>query len=192
MRAKLDKFLKNNHKCLYMIVFVIVVIIGLIFIFYKQDLNHGSVKFLDSSDLELQITNKLPLTDSSAKEIVIDEVDGDIIDESQFSIVADGDISYEIYLEDSIGDLKISPNYVKVYLTDLDGNSIEGYSNNRIPTISDLPILDDMPNSRRLYSGKLEDGQQKSFVLRMWLSDSYAVSAEKRNFSVKLAVRLSS
>ena len=88
--------------------------------------------------------------------------------------------------------IQSSFNNTIVTLTDLEGNSIEGYSNNRIPTISDLPILDDMPNSRRLYSGKLEDGEQKSFVLRMWLSDSYAVSAEKRNFSVKLAVRLSS
>ena len=139
------------------------------------------------SNLTLTINNQLPLSDKSGITLDIANLDDGIIDEASFSVTADGDAKYDIYATSDDSDLK----YVKIYLTDDNGVSLLDYRKNVIPTCGSLRSLSDLPEGLSLYSGKLLDGNTKNFKLRIWLSDTYPMTLNKRDFTIKINVRTS-
>ena len=155
-----------------------------------------SIKLVDNSNgkvvasvsnLTLTINNQLSISDKSGMTLNVADLDDGIIDEASFSVTADGDAKYDIYLTSDDSDLK----YVKIYLTDDDGVSLLDYKEGVVPTCSDLMTLNDLPEGLSLYSGKLLDGATKNFKLRIWLSDSYPVTLNKKKFTIKINVRTS-
>lgn len=167
--------------CICMIVFSIYC-----FSIKLVDNNTGRV-IVDVSDLTLSINNQMPLSDKSGMSLDITDLDEGIIDEISFSVTADGDAKYDIYVTSDDSDLK----YVKIYLTDGAGVPLPDYKKNVIPTYSSLRSLNDLPEGLSLYSGKLLDGDTKNFKLRIWLSDSYPMTLNKTDFIIKINVRTS-
>lgn len=116
---------------------------------------------------------------------------------SEFSIVntSNKNISYEIYLtDDNISDNNdsiIKNNYVKLYLTNKNDVPFSGYDSRKIPSYYDLPVLNDIPGGKLLYRGKLQIKEIENFKLRVWLSNSYAISSNKakKDFSFKVNIR---
>ena len=54
-----------------------------------------------------------------------------------------------------------------------------GYDSRKIPSFHDLAVLDDIPGGKLLYRGKLKAKEKEIFKIRMWISDSYAISSKK-------------
>ncbi len=150
------------------------------------DNNNGKVTVNDSN-LTLTINNQLSLSDESGKTLNVSDLDEGIIDEVSFSVTADGDAKYDIYATSDDSDLK----YVKIYLTDDNGVPLPDYRKNVVPTCGSLRSLSDLPEGLSLYSGKLLDGNTKNFKLRIWLSDTYPMTLNKRDFTIKINVRTS-
>ena len=83
----------------------------------------------------------------------------------------------------------INSNYIKLFLTDENDKPLEGFSSRKLPTYASLGILDNKPGSRLLYRDKIEGNGEKKFKLRVWLADTYAVSALEEKYKFVIDVR---
>lgn len=195
---------KNFHKQAT-ILFIVMILLLLVFLagvyILKNNILNSSQKEINNHDISLKfveenaitIANMLPISDAVGKRIQSkgdkEGVQGyfDFIVQSQVS----EKINYEIYLTRKSFDKEIEPNYVKLYLTDaVDDKPVAGYDKNRVPTYSDLRVSTNNLNGRRLYFGSLSNKESKKFRLRMWLSDTYVLTAEEKKFAVKINVKV--
>ena len=99
-------------------------------------------------------------------------------------------IEYEIYLvKNKVKEKEISEKFIKMYLTDHNNIPLDGFEKNLIPVFSNLVILNDKANGKLLYRGKINANSKLKFKLRIWVSDSYAISKENEQFSFSINVR---
>lgn len=176
-----------DKKSFIILVFVCLLLFLVYYASVKMIYSNNGKVIMDVPNLTLTIGNQAPLSDKSGMSLNVSDLDTGIIDEASFSITADGDTRYDIYLTSDDSDLK----YVKVYLTDGTNVPLPDYKKNVIPTCGNLKSLKDLPAGLSLYSGKLLNGSTKNFKLRIWLSDSYPVTLNKKDFTLKVNVRAS-
>lgn len=151
--------------------------------FFGNDDSSMEIKYKDSEIIRL--TDVLPISDKLGKEYSGSDKTPDVVGYSELFLnnISSKTVSYEIYLtkiENS--DSKISTikgDYVKVYLTNNNDVPFSGYDSRKIPSFHDLAVLDDIPGGKLLYRGKLKAKEQEIFKIRMWISDSYAISSKK-------------
>lgn len=194
---------KGFHKQALLLFLLIVILIGVVFtavfIFkYKysssriltNSSNAVSLEFIE--DNAISITNMLPVTDEVGKRIQSSGDDDGV--QGYFDFVVKSNVkekvNYEVYLTKDDVNKEIESNYIKIYLTDSKTDAaLDGYNQNKIPTYFDLRVSSIDPSGRQIYTGSLENYSTKSFRLRMWLSDSYVISSEEKEFVVKVNVK---
>lgn len=172
---------------------VITLFVGFLLFIFTRDFkgSAGEVKLISDNNLfRLDINNKFPLSDTAGKELKIKDLDDRIIDELEFKVLAKGEVGYVVYLLEEEDDFSINSNYVKVYLTDNVGSPLSSFKQSSVPTFAKLKVLDSYPAAKVLYYGKLKDGEEDKFKLRMWLSDSYAFTSTVKGFAAKVGVEV--
>ena len=102
----------------------------------------------------------------------------------------DEKVKYELVLTKENAEPEIPLEYVKVYLTDENDNPLVKYDNDKVPTFFDLKVADSDLGGKLLYSGYFKDKGSKKFRLRMWVADTYELTAITSIFSVKVDVNV--
>lgn len=150
------------------------------------------VSYSDDSSM-LMMDSSMPVTDAIGKNLSFTE-NQTKYGYSDFSISANMEeidkIHYEIYAKSVGVSTEIPIEYIKLYLTNADNDlPLKGFDN-VIPTYRDLKVAVSNPAGKKIYSGILEKGETQNFRLRMWLADTYPITAEVRNFGILLYVKV--
>lgn len=197
--------MKNEFHKQAVFLFLIILILSIIFLvglyIFKNNILEKENSIIDDTSISLKfvedngitIANMLPITDEVGRKI---DTSGDkqgIQGYFDFTISSrvDEDVRYEVYLTKEEYEKEIESNYIKIYLTDaLTDKPFSGYEKNSVPTYYDLKVSSSDPAGKRLYYGTLSNKDSDKFRLRMWLSDSYVITAEERKFAVKVNVKV--
>lgn len=180
-----------HHKGLLflILIFVFFIVINCLPLLLKDE--NLTINFVGED--EVFVASVLPITDASAREISIDTIQDGIIGYSEFSIEVNGSsskpVSYEIYLTDIGEDEGIKHDYVKVYLTDEEGNPYKQFVGNSVPSYKDIGVSLGQPDKRVLLSDKISTGEVKKFKLRIWVADTYVLDDEIKEFRGKISVK---
>ncbi len=184
-------FFKRHFKtiCIYLI--IIFVIVLLLLFFGKKDYDDSAIALNHIVGEEtIVIGNGLPMTDEMGKKLSISNFKKGTNGYIEFEVksLVNDRIKYEIYIKKDNHEVEIPLKYVKVYLVDEDNNELEYFDGSRVPTYYDLRLAEKNPSGKLLYSGSLKKNESKKFKLRMWVADTYELTPEEVNFSVKLDV----
>lgn len=190
---------KNIFKALGVIVLLFIIFILGILIFKHSTSSNNTNNVVNSEDLsvnfkdnsKIEIKNILPVSDTLG--ITFDgsgTADG-IQGYSEFTVenLGSSKSNYEIYITKIDNDNEINGNYVKFYLTDDEDVAFDNFNSNILPTYNKLSSLSNKPDSKLLYSGTINSNDKINFKLRVWLSDSYAVSDDLEVFDFEIFVR---
>lgn len=193
----MNKNLKKYLKFLYLVCLLFFIFIVFLSFVYKKQKNYKIskndslvVEFENSN--EFYIKNLLPVSDNLGRNFDNSDSEVGIKGYTQFSIVntVDYDIKYEIFLSKKETKKKqIKDNYIKVYLTDSSNNPLSGFENNRVPSYNELDYIADKPSSKLVYKGRIDKHSTKKFIMRSWLSDSYAIDKNEEEFIFFVNVR---
>lgn len=184
--------MKNNKKqilCALIAVFVLFVFSFVIVNLFTGSTSDKKISARFKSDKVIKLTNKLPITDELGRSI---DENTDIKSYIEFSILNpnDRDVDFEIYLTKENTAHDIVDNYIKFYLTDDNDNAVKGFEKNKLPSYKDLVVLNDKPGSKLLYKGTISKNDKNNYRLRVWVSDSYALSDDLEEFIAKVDVRM--
>ena len=91
-------------------------------------------------------------------------------------------------MTEDVTDEYLNSDYVKILLTDVGGKNYN-VNNGVVPTFSSLSGSVRFPGYRKVYSGSLQPGHIKQYVIKMWVSEDYLVKAEGKVFKTKLIVK---
>lgn len=180
----MKRLFKDSTFILLLVIVLFFVIINMVPFILKAT-NKNDVKFVGES--EIKVLNTFPISDETGKIIKSLNVKEGLIGESVFKVVGLGDSSkdaeYEIYLVADKSN-KIKGDYIKVYLTNNDKNRtpFNYYGGALVPVYRDLVVSDVDPAGRVIYSGVIKGGEEKEFLLRIWLSESYSLLEEEEEF----------
>lgn len=167
---------------------------------YRNDLIEKDQENVLLNDISLKtyelnsvsISNRLALSDEVGKSITSDgEMEG-VQNVFDFEITSnyDEEVYYEIFVTKEDFSSEIEPEYVKLYLVDLETGEFLNSINDSIPTYYDLRVATSDPMGRRLYYGTIGARETKKFRLRMWLADDYPVTSDNSQFSVKVHTKV--
>lgn len=176
----------KKYPVFIVLLFVVVILLSLFIIifFSKEKYNYDLIQVDYKTSTKIEIKNKLPVSDSIGKTYTGKGTSDGILDYVELSLTNPNhvSISYDIYItEDTSNDSsRIKGNYIKLFLTDGSEVPFEGFTSRKIPTFADLSVLNDKPGSKLLYRGYLNPEEVKIVKLRVWLSDSYSISASSR------------
>lgn len=193
---------KNEKRTLLIIValaLLIVVTTGTTYAIFtyigrgKTDniLKTGNISFLytehENSGNGISITNALPISDKDGKK----QFGSHNVFEFSITGTTSGssEISYELTAKKVSGENSLPNDYVKLYLTEYNGNDelpiATTYNDkiDRVNTYADLKISNYQKDSeeRTIYNGLIEENTnnyEKMFRLRMWLNDEIDISPE--------------
>ena len=184
----------NNNKKQILYALIIVFVVSALSIAVVSFFNKGSsnadkkLSLKYNSIKSIKITNKLPISDELGKNM---NENTDIKSYVTFDVVNDNDcdLDFDIYLTKKSTKHDIRGDYIKFYLTDENDNPLEGFKKNLLPSYKDLKVLNDKPASKLLYKDSIKKNSKKSYKLRVWISDSYAISDSLEEFYANLGVR---
>ena len=180
-----------SHKGLLFLILILAffIVINVYSYLFKKE----SPKVLFSGQEEVKILSKLPITDASAKELDISNIQSDIIGYSEFSLElktgASDEAQYEIYLTDVTGGDVFKYDYVKVYLTDENDNPYKQFGGNKVPSYTDMRISLNDPEKRILLAGTIRPSEVKKFKLRIWVADTYVLDNNEKEFKGRISVK---
>ena len=182
--------IKKYKRYLFFAILLLICIIaiGMIPFIIKQKSYDDSVLVVNFLGKDtVVVDNALPLPDVSGKEINLNNyIDGTTgyLEFEVTSTVDDSD-QFEIFLTDEDGN-SISDDFIKVYLTGKDGSV---YQKN-VLSYSELKLSSKNLNGKLIYKGLLKNKEKKNFILRMWVSDTYNYTADRKSFSAKVNVKV--
>ena len=136
--------------------------------------------------------NTLLLTDSAGKMLSLENVKPGTTGYIEFEVTSNvkEKVKYEIYLTRNDVESELSSKFVKVFLTDINDKNIIDFNKTSVPTYYDLMVSNVDSSGKVLYSGFLKNNSTKKFRLRMWVADTYEMSLDNKEFSVKLNVNV--
>ena len=180
-------------KFVFLLIFSIsflILFFGILYFYKLGDSNQ--IKLTSATNCFIE--NRVPISDSVALSIDINELDNSAVSETQIQLESFSDINdtfeYELILIEKNTDMRINGNFVKICLFDEEGNILNYISNSEIPTYSDLKISSTFAFARRVYVGKIKGNEIKNFRLRIWLADDYFVGSDLRSFEVKVGANV--
>lgn len=141
-------------------------------------LGYLSFNFTEDNNNVIKMDNISPISDSTG-------IKNNKYYEFRVSNDYDKNINYEVLLEPIIND--IDGKYIKLYLTDENDREIKGFEKGAI-TFSSL-IDSKLDGNKVLNSGVLEAKTNKTYRLRVWVSDSYVESLGNLSISFKVDVK---
>ena len=176
---------------LSLVTFLLVGAIIIIIDRYKTGSYKIDVRFNTSS--VVQLTNKLPISDSIGKNYMGSGIEKGIAEYIEFTVSNPNKkkVKYEVYLtRDNNISNSIRSNYIKLYLTDSKDNPLDGFKTKRIKSYYDLYVFNNKPGSKLLYTGTLGAGKNKHLILRSWVADTYVLSDREETFGFSVSVRI--
>lgn len=185
--------MSNINKKFIIALTVVVVLIIFIILCIKPEKEYDSsvleVNFL-TDNKELIISNSLPMTDEVG--VFIDSsnsIDG-TTSYVEFEVKSniEDKVKYELYLTKDTHELEVPVKFVKVYLTDYNDNKLKYFDGASVPTFYDLRLASTNVGGKLIYSGYLKNKGSQKFKLRMWVADTYELTAEEIKFSTELNV----
>lgn len=187
-----SRFLKSiSIVLLSLVAFLLIIALYIKIDDYKTSSYKVDVQF-QTNDL-VQLTNKLPISDSIGKNYNGTGIEEGIAEYKEFTVTNPNErkVKYEVYLtkvNSSSNDIR--SNYIKLYLTDDNDNPLEGFETKKIKTYYDLYVFNNKPGSKLLYTGTLVAGSSTKLRLRSWVADTYILSTEEEKFSFDIDVRI--
>lgn len=182
---------KVNYIYILLISMIVVLLIILGLLIYNrrvERINEANV-ILYAEDENITIDDSLPVSDKFGKEAKDELSSSYKYLEFEIVNVSSRPRDYQIYItKNSFNTSEINNRFVKLYLMDENNNPIDIFSNNDIPSYVDLNYIKDMPNSKLLYTSKIDKYQKKKFTIKVWVSDNY-VSLSKNYFSFDIRTR---
>lgn len=187
-KSKRKAFNHSGLLFLILILFFIIVINCLPF-FITKDVS----EVVFDGDSEIKLSEMLPITDISGKNLKIEKIQDGIIGYSEFTLkspeICDDVVDFEVYLTDITEGDTFKYDYVKIYLTDENGIPYKMYDSNLIPTYADMRNSLNDPEKRIILTDRIKCGQKKIFKLRIWLSETYVLSDKEKEFLGKISVK---
>lgn len=178
-------------------IIVICILITCFFLYVHEKDNVGksaTVVFSYSDDAsKLFMNNSTPITDEVGRNITFLNTNQYAYTEFSISsnMIGVDEVKYEIYAKNIGVAVEIPHRYVKLYLTDGDTDlPLKRFDATKVPTFKDLAVSVSDPSAKQIYSGTLTKDEVKNFKLRMWLTDTYPITTETRNFGILLYVRV--
>ena len=179
----------DNKKTIILssiIIICCVIIISLcIFILKNIKINEQDV-IINSSIENISVDSLLPVTEVFGKKI--NDKESNSYDFYEFEVlnVSSKERDYQVFVtKNSMGTNEINNDYVMFFLTDENNIPVE---KDNVFSYKKLNYIDDKPESKVLYTGKLDAHKLKKFKLRVWVADNY-VSDSVNYFSVDIGVR---
>jgi len=192
---------KRKQVFIALIIILILSMVSLCTIYYvnkyfideEKNMNQDALNVSFHNKDSIYLKNILPLSDKLGKNLdVLDDVQDGVFCMLEFDIdnLVDEQIRYEVYLtKKTVSGNEILGKYVKIYLMSND-KVVEGFESNQIPNLSGFPVLESKPDSVLLYGGKLDSFEKKNMKLKIWISDTYAVSNILEEFKASVGVRV--
>lgn len=187
---------KQVMLALIVIVFLFVFFM-LLGYFYTSNRNHLKRAYvLEENYVEtnnVYLNSSFPVSDALGKVYKGDADDSkQVLKEFTYKNEYSTDINYQVYLKKNSkcsGKNEIGNEFVNLYLTDSNDNALNGFTNNKLPTYSSLSVIDDLPDSKLLYSGIIKSNSSMKFKLRAWVSDLYSLGNDNKCISFDIYVR---
>lgn len=185
------------------VIVVLFILLAFFFIFFikillsNKDYSYDLIQVDYKTSKIIHIKNKLPVSDKIGKSFTGEGTSDGIQGYIELSLTNPNtvSVSYDIILTEDLNleSSRINSNYIKIYLTDNNDIPFDGFNSRKIPTFHELGVLKDKPESRLLYRGYLNPEEVKNIKLRVWLSDSYSISAssssKEKEFYAEIKVR---
>ena len=174
--------------------FVFVMLLGY---FYTSNRNNSKRAYvLEEHYVEtnnVYLNSSFPVSDALGKVYKGDADDAkQVLKEFTYKNEYSTDINYQVYLKKNSkcsGNNEIGNEFVNLYLTDSNDNALNGFTNNKLPTYSSLSVIDDLPDSKLLYSGIIKSNSSMKLKLRAWVSDLYSLGNDNKCISFDIYVR---
>ena len=151
-----------------------------------------SLTIKSSDNLEIILDNNLPLSDKLALQNNKDTVSGDVFKNIQFEVINThkGSLDFELYLTKEERENEINGKYIKMFLAKENGDIINEFDSNSVPSYDKLNAIDDLPGSRILYRGTIKGNSTEKFDFKTWISDRYRNFDKDEEFVYKIGVRV--
>lgn len=174
--------------------FVFFMLLGYFYTSNRNNLKRAYVleeNYVETNNVYLN--SSFPVSDALGKVYKGDADDAkQVLKEFTYKNEYSTDINYQIYLKKNSkcsGKNEIGNEFVNLYLTDSNDNALNGFTNNKLPTYSSLSVIDDLPDSKLLYSGIIKSNSSMKFKLRAWVSDLYSLGNDNKCISFDIYVR---
>lgn len=174
--------------------FVFFMLLGYFYTSNRNNLKRAYVleeNYIETNNVYLN--SSFPVSDALGKVYKGDTDDAkQVLKEFIYKNEYSTDINYQIYLKKNSkcsGKNEIGNEFVNLYLTDSNDNALNGFTNNKLPTYSSLSVIDDLPDSKLLYSGIIKSNSSMKFKLRAWVSDLYSLGNDNKCISFDIYVR---
>ena len=178
---------------------VIITVLFIVFAFgtyflkgYLNSKSDDSLMIKSNDNLVIELDNNLPLSDKLALENNKNTVSGEVFRNIQFEVInsSDKSINYELYITKEEQEEEINGKFIKMYLTKANGDLINGFDSNNVPSYEKLNAISDMPGCRILYKGTIKGNSTDEFDFKTWISDSYKNYDKNEKFIYKISVRV--
>ena len=157
-----------------------------------QSVNKDKLEVVFNSSQNVELKNILPMSDELGKKLNNQSVEKSGYGYLNITVKnrSNKKLEYNIYIiKNADTDSKINDKFIKFYLTDKSNNPVGNYGKNVVPTYLDLLSMSSLPAGRIIYSDTLEENQEKSFILRSWVSDFYNMVEEEESFDFDVFVK---
>ena len=184
-----------------MLALIVIVLLFVFFMllgyFYTSNRNNSKRAYvLEEHYVEtnnVYLNSSFPVSDALGKVYKGDADDAkQVLKEFTYKNEYSTDINYQVYLKKNSkcsGNNEIGNEFVNLYLTDSNDNALNGFTNNKLPTYSSLSVIDDLPDSKLLYSGIIKSNSSMKLKLRAWVSDLYSLGNDNKCISFDIYVR---
>ena len=182
--AKKGLLKKSNIIFSILLIMLILLSFNLISYLYSKESNNMNYVVLDESNNSVSITNILPLTDESGRQIDSSKNDMVVYKEVVLSNKNNKTSKYRLLL-DVDSNSNIDPKFIKILVSDKDDNVLKKYDYTEVLTLNKL---DNKNNSYILLSSKLKKGESTSYIIRLWVSTFYTINKENENFYGNISI----
>ncbi len=190
---------KDKKQVMLALIVIIFLFVFFMLLGYFYTSNRNSLKrayVLEENYVEtnnVYLNSSFPVSDALGKVYKGDADDAkQVLKEFTYKNEYSTDINYQVYLKKNSkcsGKNEIGNEFVNLYLTDSNDNALNGFTNNKLPTYSSLSVIDDLPDSKLLYSGIIKSNSSMKFKLRAWVSDLYSLGNDNKCISFDIYVR---
>ena len=190
---------KDKKQVMLALIVIVFLFVFFMLLGYFYTSNRNSLKrayVLEENYVEtnnVYLNSSFPVSDALGK-VYKGEADDSkqVLKEFTYKNEYSTDINYQVYLKKNSkcsGNNEIGNEFVNLYLTDSNDNALNGFTNNKLPTYSSLSVIDDLPDSKLLYSGIIKSNSSMKFKLRAWVSDLYSLGNDNKCISFDIYVR---
>lgn len=157
--------------------------IGINYFYYDDTINKNYI-VLSNDNNNVSITNVLPLTDESGKQINSSK-NGMVVYKKISIKNRHGRTSKYKILLNIDNKSTLDTKYIKVIVSDENDKILDSYNYEDFLTLN---RLDKKNDSYVLYSSKLKKGESTSFIVRLWVSTFYVINDEQEQFYGKISI----